>query len=1098
MINDLILRVTYNGVVTDLDVDGAVPLRLDISQVDNQEIGEVFGVSSQNFNLPGTSTNNKFFNHGYLESAVDVPGLYDTIECDVVRNGETLLQGNLQVNEVVTSDSGFITYDVTVSNKVVEFNEALKDKFFFEANFEDLNHELNYDNIVASWLPRSASSFLDGAIFYPLADYGLDDRLRFPDFSSRLSSDFNQNIEPLTGSSANPEYPLSLGQFLPAIGVREVFDKIFDQAGYAYTSSLIESTDFDNLFILFKNQDQLGVIASGVDEGNLFSGNVAPMFIVPAIPAGAYGASTTFLLNVSASVSDPGSNYSLVTGQYTAPKSGNYTFNASVNFTNGNNNAVANTGYFLDLYINDTFDTVIDEVRETSATNGDTFNLSGESTLLLNRNDKLSYKFVVSNQGNPDATDPIDIFTSTNIACTAAPLTFTDLPVSMSLQIDDEVKTIDLFKGLLTQFNLVAYSEQEQSKTIRLETFDEWMRTGGTKDWTEKYNSAKRISIKNPVSEEPRELRFSNVQDEDRISRIAKDQTPNFQYGTLRTLSNSNLTSGEKKVESSFSPTPLAPVVTSVTGSDGAVTLAFNQSVSRFIVPHLYKFKNNDQESFKFKPKIGYRTYYAEGDNQNSDLYASSVQYIESGAQETSGSFIDYSTLSNYEGYPVTTETKDLLFNSNYKKLSNNSSLYPSSGSSNFDNYWKNYIDSIYWQDGRKVTMDLFFNEYEYQDIKLNDQIIIGDNRYRINKIKGFNLTRRDIVTVELLKLFPVYTPVITPGEGTICPRVATFEAKNITSSSMTLSGSIISVGSGLKEKGFVVSTTDTTPTIEEGATKYVVAGTSAGEFNFNLTGLNANTTYYYQAYASSSFEVCGGAIYNNDATGSNTLTASLGCPAVTTASGSVQGPYKATLFASTTATGSGIVERGFVISATDSSPEIGEAGVKKKVNATGSAANPIESWSNIITGSIETWLSCSTTYNFRGYVSSSECLEYGSNLTLTTAACPTGSAVTSSCLPFSSSGVTNFGGACSETIDQQLYTNYSGSWPPTQGYLDAGGLMTVYLNSNCTTPSFNTYYAFDSSSRSGGSVNSFLRVSGNSSDDTLGDVIYIYNCEGP
>ena len=66
-----------------------------------------------------------------LFSPQDVPGLYDTIECDVVRNGETLLQGNLQLNEVVTSDSGFITYDVTVNNKVVQFNEALKDKFLF-------------------------------------------------------------------------------------------------------------------------------------------------------------------------------------------------------------------------------------------------------------------------------------------------------------------------------------------------------------------------------------------------------------------------------------------------------------------------------------------------------------------------------------------------------------------------------------------------------------------------------------------------------------------------------------------------------------------------------------------------------------------------------------------------------------------------------------------------------------------------------------------------------------------------------------------------------------------------------------------------------
>ena len=65
MINDLILRVTNNGVITDLDVDGNVPLRLDVSQVVNQEIGKVYGIASQNFNLPGTSNNNKFFNHAY-------------------------------------------------------------------------------------------------------------------------------------------------------------------------------------------------------------------------------------------------------------------------------------------------------------------------------------------------------------------------------------------------------------------------------------------------------------------------------------------------------------------------------------------------------------------------------------------------------------------------------------------------------------------------------------------------------------------------------------------------------------------------------------------------------------------------------------------------------------------------------------------------------------------------------------------------------------------------------------------------------------------------------------------------------------------------
>ena len=1088
MINDLILRVTYDGVTTDLDVDGDVPLRLDISQVDNQDIGEVYGVSSQNFNLPGTSKNNTFFNHGYLESAIDVPGLYDTIECDVVRNGETLLQGNLQLNEVVTSDSGFITYDVTVSNKVVEFNEALKDKFFYEANFEDLNHTLNTDNVLASWLPRASATFKDGAIFYPLADYGFDNRLAFPTIP-RLSADgSNFDGSRVSGSSANSETPLTLAQFLPAIGVREVFDKIFDQAGYAYTSSLIESSEFDNLFILFKNQDELGVVSGQqTDEANLFSGSVAPMFIIPSVPAGAYD--EEFQVNVSASVYDPGSNFSTATGYYTAPKDGNFTFDASIDFTNGSTSvAQGDTVFTAELYVDYTgsvSDTsfAMGSVAADNSTNGDTFNITGSSTLFLSKGDRATLFFDVDNQGISTATDPMDILQSTYFKVIDAPLSYDNLPITMSLQIDEDVKTIDLFKGLLTQFNLVAYAEQEQSKTIRIETFDTWMRSGEVKDWTDKYNAAKRISIKNPVSEEPRELRFANAEDEDRISKIAQDQTPNFQYGTLRTLSNSNLTSGDKQVESLFSPTPLAPAVTNELDEEGAASLQFNNGSSRFIIPHLYKFKNNSQESFKFKPKIGYRTYWTPGNTGASDLYAPSRQYIESSSVTTN--FIDYSTLSNYEHYPVTGSTKDLLFNSSYRKLSNNTSLYPTTGSSNFNNYWKNYIDSIYWEDGRKVTMDLFFNEYEYQDIKLNDQIIINDNSYRINKIKGFNLTRRDIVTVELLKLYPVYSPVIASSTPVVtCPTVATYPAHNITSQSMTLSGSVLTTGSGtIVERGFVHSTTAASPEIGEiGATKATVAGT-IGEFDYNLLGLNPNETVYYQAYASSSETACPVAYGGNQT--ATTLTSSIcddtvsaSYDSITTSSFNMNGVITQVGSAET-------FVRGFVYSSgSDTNPFIGGTGVTRI--DTGSAYG---AYNSTVTGA-----DCDTNYYFRAFQSQSGCLKYSDLNSFTTTACPT---PTGSCLPFSASGPTNFGGACSETINQVLYTDYSGSWPPTQAYLDAGGVMTVYTSAGCSVASFNTYYAFDSSSATGTDVNSFLRVN-DSVGTRPGDVILIQDCTGP
>ena len=1185
MINDLILRATYEGVTTDLDVDGDVPLRVDISQVDNQDIGEVYGVSSQKFNLPGTNTNNKFFNHAYLESAIDVPAMYDTIDCSVIRNGETLILGNLQLNEVVTSGTGYITYDVSVSNKVVEFNEELKDKFFYQANFDDLNHTLNTDNVFASWLPRSQSTFENGAIFYPLVDYGFDDRLSFPTVP-RLSSDFDSTNVAITGSTASQTYPLTLAQFLPAIGVREVFDKIFDQAGYAYTSSLIESEEFDELFVLFKNSDGLGVLTGQTtDTANLYSGSISPAFTLPAVPG---NQDIEYIVPFSGSLYDPGSNFSTTTFYYSAPKSGNYTFASSLIFDNSSTSTGAVTDFFTDLTIDRTGSGIPDDYYSLAAqseagdTNGDEINLIGGTTQFMTEGDRAAVAFTIDNLKASTATDPTILKTTSLFQVTSAPLTYQDLPVSMSLQIDDSIKTIDLFKGLLTQFNLVAYAEQEQSKTIRLETFDTWMRIGDEKDWTEKYNTAKRISIKNPVGEEPRELLFSNVDDTDRISTLSKDQTPNFQYGTLRTLSNSNLTSGEKKVQSLFSPSPLAPVVTALPDANGAISLGFSSN-GRFVIPHFYKFKNNSQESFKFKPKIGYRTYYKTGNTRASDLYAPANQFMVSGSDTVP--YTDYSTLSNYASYPVSSSTPDLLFNSAYTKYGQDE-LYPTSGSSNFNNYWKEYINSIYWEDGRKVVMDLFFEEYEYQDIKLNDQIIINNNRYRINKIKGFNLTRRDIVTVEMLKLYPVYAPVIeTTDPVLVCPVVETYPPALLTSSSLTMSGSVISSGSltvtergfvlstsdstptitdtvyktgsgqglfdyplsGLTpdttyyhrayassslcleygsinstttptascpvvvtynpalltsqsftmsgsvvssdetvvERGFVLSTSDSTPTIGEGATKYPT-GSGLGLFDYPLAGLNPGTIYYHRGYASSSLCLEYGVVKTT-----TTLTSSI-CPTVTTASGSIGGPYTLSLYAATLTTGSGIVERGFTVSPTDTSPEIGETNVFKVVNATGSAAEPAESWNNTITSASYSFISASQEYYFRSYVSASGCVGYSNNV-LSGSTSATGSAI--GCTPFSSSATTNFLGACSETINQQLWTDYSGSWPFTQTMLDAGLLIHAYTDADCTTvPSQGVYYAFDSGSASGTSTNVFLRIL-NEGGDAPGKIGLVQGC---
>ncbi len=72
---DVIVRVIHDGTTYDLDIDNNIPLRIDISAVENQDIGSFFGVGSQQFDLPGTKENNTFFKHAYNVGTNGVPAI---------------------------------------------------------------------------------------------------------------------------------------------------------------------------------------------------------------------------------------------------------------------------------------------------------------------------------------------------------------------------------------------------------------------------------------------------------------------------------------------------------------------------------------------------------------------------------------------------------------------------------------------------------------------------------------------------------------------------------------------------------------------------------------------------------------------------------------------------------------------------------------------------------------------------------------------------------------------------------------------------------------------------------------------------------------
>ena len=360
----------------------------------------------------------------------------------------------------------------------------------------------------------------------------------------------------------------------------------------------------------------------------------------------------------------------------------------------------------------------------------------------------LLYPGTPFNDANPIGCDVTAFFNgASSFTQNQTNINYAAAEIDMGEQFDNQAKSIDLLQGLLTQFNAVAVPELGTSKTIRIENFEDFMAQGRDVDWTDKYETAQRISIKHPISEQPKQLLIKNVDDEDRFSKLAIDNDPNYQYGTIRVISDSTVAQGEKSIESYYAPITLAPIIQSGSeDSDGNPT--FNLSLGNFVVPHLYRFNNNSQETFTFKPRLGYKV-----DNLFAAGNVGGVK-IQGGDPVFS-----YSTLSNLSQLPATSTTKDLHFDNQYFDLMP-AYFNPNAGITAFTTYWEKYINDLYLDEARKVTLDLKFSPTEYQNIKLNDRIFIYGEEYRLNKISGYNLQYNDVVKVELIKLATPYERV--------------------------------------------------------------------------------------------------------------------------------------------------------------------------------------------------------------------------------------------------------------------------------------------------------------------------------------------------
>jgi hypothetical protein len=568
-----VFKLVAKDTILDLFADEDILLSDNVTGL--FDLGIVPADFTRQITLPGTKKNNAFFEHVY-DISVFNPDTFATnikVPAYLDFDGLYLAQGYLQLNKVNVIANKFIdSYEVTLFGSVSSFARQINRNYLTNlTSLNVYNHTSSYTNISASW----NGDLFSGSIVYPLAEYG--QRLEF------TKGNLNQfGVDDLPGA-------LSTQDFKPAIKSKIVWDAIFNEAGYTYSSSFIDNGGLDDIYLvcnralkypIYDNVDleTYGVIRVGAITGSGMTDVQLPADTFVTLPwynkledpqnfynDGAYKVEVSTSLrgilnlniNVSCSVNNmPGTFSQNGTWQLRLIETGSgtqYSLNA------------------IQSYIQ-----FFDELQQSrSGGINSTYQLQTEFTT-----DQLpagNYYFQIKQRPNvstgtlPTVTmDPLSTtksFLQVTKVNQAADGRVMNIPLNMPFGTSG-IKQIDFITSIQKKFNLVIYPSKTQINEFIVESFNSWYKDGEIKNFNKYINLNDRLEVIPANNLAVNELNFGDRLDQDYISQQFS-KAANREYGKAYYTDLENFFSqGKFEVKTAVSQTPLLQVAgTGVSGS---------------------------------------------------------------------------------------------------------------------------------------------------------------------------------------------------------------------------------------------------------------------------------------------------------------------------------------------------------------------------------------------------------------------------------------------------------------------------------------------------------------------------------------------------
>jgi len=562
-------KIVANGVILDLFKDEEIKISNNITNL--FDIGSIPADFSRTIMLPGTKKNNAFFEHVY-DISIENPYLFATnqkVSAYLDFDGIYLASGYLQLNKVSVYENKFIdSYEISLYGIISSFSRDINRLTLNDlSSLTEFNHTSSFSNISSSW----NGNLFSGSIIYPLADYG-----------SALSYTAGTDVNGID----DPDGAISIQDFKPAIKVKKVWDSIFSTTGYTYTSSFLNESWLDDVYMVCNYGLKYPEYAS-VDLESYGLAKISPIS-----GSGSTDWSPTYnsvnQLPWSNVESDPtdiiGSNSSYQIQKGTVLE-GNLklalTFSASLNVApvvelhywetgsspGGTYTTLTNFNNYFSAYkdsntggggINQTID--LETKFVTSFLNKGTYYFG----LKYYTNDSPTggLQFLLDKGGKPKS------YLQITKAKNAADNLVLDIPSNMPFGTTG-IKLIDFIKGIQKKFNLVIYPDKNNTNQLIVETFNNWYNKGGVKDFNRYINLNQKIDIIPANNLAVNKLTFGDTLDQDYISQQFQ-KANNREYSQAFFIDNENFFSqGEYAVKTTFASNQLTYVAG--TGLSGSV-----------------------------------------------------------------------------------------------------------------------------------------------------------------------------------------------------------------------------------------------------------------------------------------------------------------------------------------------------------------------------------------------------------------------------------------------------------------------------------------------------------------------------------------------